>query len=187
MDALNLQLIFLLDSVPPGRFFGIDMRTVIQTGAHLFSIAVVGILLTYILYNPVRNFLRERVERVKKQLDDARESKAAASELRARYDRHLKDIELERTAILEEARKLAGEQRNQILSAAKDEAKELKDRAGMEITAERERVRDEIHSAVIDISSDIAEKLLAAAIDKDAHERLFAEGLAELDRVIFSA
>ena len=187
MSDLNPQnLLFnLMSELPPDRFFGMDMQTLRQAAVNALGVILLCVILTKLLYKPVRNFLRERVERIQNQLNDARESKASASELKARYDRQLKDIDLERAAILEEVRKQAAEQRDLILNMAKDEARELKDRAGMEIAAERERVRDEIHSAVIDISSDMAEKLLAAAIDRKAHERLFNEGLAELDRAVF--
>ena len=178
-------LLFDVSELPPDRFFGMDLQTLIQAGVNALGVILLCVILTWLLYKPVRNFLRERVERIQNQLNEARESRATASELKTRYDRQLKDIDLERAAILDEVRKQAGEQREQILNIAKDEARELKDRAGMEITAERERIRDEIHSAVIDISSDMAEKLLAAAIDKKAHDRLFNEGLAELDRVVF--
>ena len=185
MNHLNLFL--MVSELPPDRFFGMDMQTLRQAAVNAVAVILLCIVLTKLLYKPVRTFLRERVERIQSQLNDARESRASASELKARYDRQLKDIDLERAAILEEVRKHAAEQRDQMLNMAKDEVRELKDRASTEIVAERERIRDEIHSAVIDISSDMAEKLLAAAIDRKAHERLFDEGLAELDRVVFSA
>ena len=179
-------MFFLLDTLPPDRFFGLDAQALIQTGANAFVLIILGIIITKVLYAPVRNFMRERSDRIQGQLDDARDSKAAASDLKHQYDRQLKDIEVERAAILEEARKLANEQRNHILDAAKDEARLIKEQAGVEIEAERERVRNEIHAAIVDISTDMAEKLLAAAIDQKAHERLFDEGLAELERVVFS-
>jgi len=190
MSALNSQFLILLESVPrelpPDRFFGIDTQTIIGASFNALSVVVLSFILTWLLYKPVRNFLRERTERIQNQVDEARENKTAASELRAKYDHQLKDIDLERTAILEEARKQAGEQRTQILSLAKDEAKELTERAGLEITAERERARDEIHTAVIDVSLEIAEKLLGATIDPKTHARLFADGLKELDRALFT-
>ena len=187
---MNPLFLFLLDSLPPelppDRFFAMDSQTFISAAFNALGVILLGVILTKILYKPVRAFLHERTQRIQNQMDEARESRAAAGELRAKYDHQLKDIDVERTAILEEARKQANEQRTQILSTAKDEAKDLKDKAGMEIAAERERVRDEIHTAIIDISSEMAEKLLAATIDKNAHERLFADGLAELDRTLFA-
>jgi len=186
---VNLQFLFLQASqeLPPDRFFGMDSQTLIGAGVNALGVILLAFILTKILYKPVRNFLRERTERIQNQMDEARDSRAAAGELRAKYDHQLKDINLERTAILDEARKQAATQREQILALAKGEAKDLKDRATMEVEMERDRIRGEIHSALIDISSDMAEKLLAATIDRKAHERLFNEGLHELDRVVFSA
>ena len=186
MNALFIQLTFLLGDLPPDRFFGMDMQTVIQTSVNIVIVIILGIVLTKILYTPVRNFLSERTQRIQNQLDHARDSKATASELRAKYDSQLKDIDIERAAILDESRKLASEQREHILSLAKDEAKEIKVRASQEVEAERKRITDELHTAVIDISSNMAEKLLSHSIDKKAHDRLFAEGLAELEQVVFS-
>ena len=177
------QFFFLLNS--RDRMIGFDMQTVYGVAANMVVLIILGIIMYKLLYGPVRKFLNDRTERIRSQLEEAKEGRAAAGELRARYDRQLMDIDLERTAILEEARKHANEQRDHILSTAKDEAKEMKDRAGMEIAAERDRVRDEIHAAVIDISAEMAEKLLAASIDRQAHDRLFADGLAELDRALY--
>ena len=179
-----MDLMFLLNT-PPGRIIDFDLQTVLQILGNMTAVGILGFILTKLLYKPVCIFLNNRTERIRKQLNDAKEGRAAAGELRAKYDRQLKDIDIERTAILEEARKLAAEQREHILNTAKDEAKELKDRANMEVMAERDRIRDELHTAVIDISSGIAEKLLGVSIDKNAHDRLFAEGLAELEAVVF--
>jgi len=178
-------LFFLLDG-PPGRIIDFDLATVISTLVNLVPLLLLGFILTKVMYAPVRKFLQDRAERIRNQLDEAKESRVQAGEMRAKYDRQLKDIDLERAAILDEARKQVAQQRDQILSTATSEAKELKARASMEVEMERERIRDEIHSAIIDISSDMAEKLLTASIDKKAHERLFDEGLLELDRVVFS-
>ena len=187
---MNHLFLFLLEAapseLPPDRFFGMDEQTLIGAAFNALGVIILGVILTFLLYKHVRNFLRERTERIQNQLDEARDNRAAAGELRAKYDHQLKDIDLERTAILEEARKQASEQRAQILNMAKNEAKDLKDRAGIEIAAERERVRDEIHTALIDISLEMAEKLLTDSIDKKAHERLFSDGLAELDKAVFS-
>ena len=172
--------------LPDGRIIDFDAQTVITTIVHLVPLLILGFILTKLLYSPVRKFLNDRTQRIRSQLSEAREGRARASELKARYDRQLKDIDLERAAILEETRKQASEQRNLILAQAKDDAKDLKERASLEVESERARIRDEIHTAVIDISSDIAEKLLAAAIDKKAHDRLFDDGLRELDRVVFN-
>ena len=179
-------LFFLLDALPAGRIIDFDMQTVIATVANLVPLLLLGLILTKVMYAPVRKILNDRTERIRTQLAEAKEGRVAASELRARYDRQLKDIDLERTAILDEARKQASEQRDMIITLAKDEAKDLKARATTEVEMERERIREEIHSAIIDISSDMAEKLLVATIDKKAHERIFDEGLLELDRVVFS-
>jgi len=177
-------LFFLLDT-PPGRIIDFDLATVVSTLANLVPLLILGFILTKVMYAPVRKFLNDRTQRINTQLNEAKEGRAAAGELRARYDSQLKGIELERATILDEARKQANDQRAHIIATARDEAKDIKTRANMEVEMERDRIRDEIHSALIDISSDMAEKLLMASVDRRAHDRLFSEGLHELDRVVF--
>ena len=178
------EMFFLLD-MPAGRIIDFDMATVVSTLANLVPLLILGLILTKVMYAPVRKFLNDRTERVQNQLDEAKAGRVAAGELQAKYSSQLKEIDLERAAILDAAKKQASDQREQILLTAKQEAKSLKDRASIEVEMERERIREDIHTALIDISSDIAEKILVASVDRDAHDRLFSEGLLALDRVVF--
>jgi F0F1-type ATP synthase membrane subunit b/b' len=49
------------------------------------------------------------------------------------------------------------------------------------IATELEQTKGAVHQAIIDISTDMAAKLIAAAIDQKAHDRLFSEALTELE------
>ena len=108
------------------RLFGVDAQTGIQTLSHLFNFILLALLLTFLLYKPVRAFLHERADRIARELDDAETARAAAHALKAQYDQRLKDVELERTAILDDARKLANERRNRDIAEAKKEIEALK-------------------------------------------------------------
>jgi len=64
---------------------------------------------------------------------------------------------------------------------AKAEAQDVKDRANRAVATELEQIKGTIHLAMIDISADMAAKLIAATIDKKAHDKLFSEALSELE------
>ena len=183
------QGFFLLDT--GGRtfreLFNLDAQTFIQILPILVNVVALFVLLTYLLYNPVRNFMARRSERIAAQLDEAEATKAAAHVLKDEYEQKLKDIEQERSAILDEARKLAAERRARELADAKKEAEAIKARAMIEIAAERDRVKDQVEQAIVDISAGMAGKLLGANIDTAAHSRLFDEALAELDATVFKS
>jgi len=185
MIALNQGFISLLNVPMEPRLFGMDSQTFLQLVPHLFNFILLAVLMTFILYKPVRAFLHERADRIAKELEEADATRLAANALKDQYEQRLKDIEMERTAILDDARKQAIERRNRDMADTKKEMDALKARAQIEITAERDRVKDQVEQAIVEISTDMAGKLLAASIDATAHTRLFNEAMAELEATVF--
>ena len=167
--------------------FSLVAQTFIQMGPYLLSFGVLVFFFVKFLYRPVKGLLQKRAERIEADINEATVNKASAEELKALYEQKLRDIETERNAILEEARKEATARLNQILGKAKTEAQITRDRAKRDIAAEQERVKAEIHQAIIDISTDMAAKLVSATIDKNAHDRLFSEAMDELEATAFRA
>jgi len=165
--------------------FSLEAQTFIDMALPLLSFALVVALLTHLLYKPVKKMLESRAERVAGDLDDAAASRLAADELKLSYEKLVRDIELERATVLEEARKIAKDRQNQILDDAKAEAAEIKERALREISVEKERIKDSVFEAIVDISTAMAERLITTQIDKTSHDRLFAEAMEELEATAF--
>ena len=165
--------------------FSLEGQTFIDMAPPLLSFALVAWLLTYLLYKPVKRMLEARAERVASELDEASTSRMAADELKSNYEKLVRDIELERATVMEEARKIAKDRQNQILDDAKAEAAEIKERALREISVEKERIKDAVFEAIVDISTTMAERLISTKIDKTSHDRLFAEAMEELEATAF--
>ena len=182
---MNDAFMFLLNTEPVPRLFGMDQQTFLQVAPHLFNFILLAILMTFILYKPVRAFLHERADRIAKELDEAEATRAAAGSLKEQYEQRLKDIEIERTAILDDARKQAMERRNRDMAETKKEMDALKARADIEIAAELARVKDQVEQSIVELSSDMAGKLLGVSIDPGMHSRLFDEAMAELEATVF--
>ena len=190
MIHLNHLWFVLLNTAEPRRFlpmFDLVQQTFIQMGPYLVSFGVLVFFFVRFLYKPVKDILQKRADSIESDIQEAIANKASAEELRTLYEQKIKDIETERNVILEEARKEATARLNQILGEAKTEAQITRDRAKRDIAAEQERVKAEIHQAIIDISTDMAAKLVSATIDKNAHDRLFAEAMDELEATAFRA
>jgi len=185
MIALSASLHFLINASVEERLFAIDAQTFIALIPHLFNFIILAIFLTFILYRPVRQFLNERANKIAHDLDEAETARMSANDLKALYEQRLKDIEQERTLILDDARKLAMERRNRDIADVKEEIAALKARADMEIAGELARVKEQVGQSIIDISIEMASKLLSAQIDANAHNRLFDETMAELEETLF--
>ena len=172
-------------SVLSAPLFELGPRTFANMLPNLLSVAILAAIMTRLLYNPVKKILAARAEKIAGELKDAEDKNLSASELKLKYEQKVRDIELERADLIESARKEAKERQLQILEEAKTEATSLKDRAAREIAQEKVRFKDAVHEAIIDISTDMAAKIIEATIDKSAHDRLFAEALAELETTVF--
>ena len=179
MNPGNIQ--FVLNA----PLFGLEASTFVNMLPNLLSVALLAAIMTRLLYNPVKKILADRAEKIASELKDADDKNLSASELKQKYEQKVRDIELERADMIEAARKEARERQAQIVEEAKIEATNLKDRASREIAQEKVRFKDAVHEAIIDISTDMAAKIIEATVDKSAHDRLFAEALAELETTVF--
>jgi F-type H+-transporting ATPase subunit b len=176
---------FFLLEASDRSLFPADLDMFLGMVPNLLTFMVLAALLTWLLWKPVKRILDERATKIENDLLSAEDSKLTASQLKAKYELMLRDIEVERAAILEEARKLATERRDQIVEAAKGEAAELKARADREIAAAQVQSRDAIHAAIVDISTAMAAKLIEANIDQFSHHDLFEEAMQELESTTF--
>jgi len=173
----------VLASTPEPRLFGLDLNTFIQVGANLVNLIILALVLSFLLYKPVRNFLRKRTERIQGQIAEAAEEMTKASELKLLYEKKLEEVQNERDEILSEANRLAAEKSQRLLTEARKEADAIRSRATANAEMEWERAQSEMRNAIIEVSSVIAEKFVTLAINKETHDRLFEEALTDLEGV----
>ena len=179
-------LIFLLNAAPDSRIlFNLDQDTLVHIVMQILAVLIICGILTKVLYKPVRTFMAARSARIAGQLEDAKQSVISANELKAEYESKVKDINNERVQLLDDARREANERREKLMEEVKTEASELKLRTARDIDAEKQRAKDEVFQAIVDLSTDMASKLLSQTIDKSAHDRLFDEVLKELEATVF--
>jgi len=176
-----IELDFIFSSVPDGRLFGLDAQTFIQSIAHFINVAILAIILSKLLYKPVREFMRKRTDRINEQVENAGVVMAKATDLKLQYENKMKDVERERDVILDEARKVAAETGRQIVAEAKKEADAVRERATANVEMEWERAETAMRQAIIDVSAAMTEKFVTLAINKETHDRLFDETMAELE------
>ena len=125
----------------------LNQQTVIQVIIQLINTAILCFILSKLLYQPVLKFLNARKEKISSQIDKTEADMAQAQALKKEYEEKLKNIESERTAILQEARTTALKNSQIIISDAKTEATAIKDRANLEIERAEEKAKDDIKKA----------------------------------------
>jgi len=173
----------LPSGIPSGRVFGLDLQTLISIGVHLCNLALLAFIMSRLLYVPVREFLYKRTARIREQMARAKEEKDKAEDLQHQYEEKIRHIEQERDALLAEAQKLVARDREQLLAEARIDADVIRAAAAEEIELEKSRVQEEMKQVIFDVSSTMAEKLIAVSLDESAHERLFDQTIAELEDI----
>lgn len=162
------------------RMIGFDpqlLHDAVLTGINVF---ILFFALSYMLFNPVRDVLEKRKQRIADELANAATDKKSAADLKAEYETKLKAVDKEAEIILETARRKAKANEAEIIGEAKAEASRIMDRASREIELEKRKAVDDMKQEVISIAALMAEKVVAGSIDLQAQDALFEATLKEM-------
>ena len=83
-----------------GRLFGLDPQLLFDAAVTAVNVFVLFLLLTFILFNPVRNMLKKRQDKITSDRENAENDKKEASALKAEYEAKLKDAHKEQNRFL---------------------------------------------------------------------------------------
>jgi len=162
------------------RMIGFDpqlLHDAFWTGINIF---ILFMALSYMLFNPVRDVLEKRKQRIADELSSAAADKKTAGALKMEYEAKLVDIDKEAEGILETARRKAKAKEAEIIEEAKAEATRIMERARREIELDKKKAVDEMKQEVIDIAALMAGKVVAASIDMTSQDALFEATLKEM-------
>jgi F-type H+-transporting ATPase subunit b len=136
--------------------------------------------MSYFLFNPARKMLNARKEKVRNELDTARQDKEEAERLKTEYETKLKEIDKEAENILSEARRKALDNEAQTVARAKEEAAAILSRARTEAELEKQKMSDEVKNEIVSVAALMAGKVVAASIDTTVQDQLIDETLKEM-------
>ena len=166
-----------------GYVIMLDQQSLIQIAIQLVNTCILCFALSKLLYKPVTKFLNARKERVANQIDTAQNRLNEAEALKAEYEEKLKNIEVEKNTILEKARVQAKANGQQIVAEAKAEAENIHTRAMTDIKREEEKAKDEIKKQIIEVSSLVSGKFIAAKMTEEEQNKLVDDTISDLEGV----
>lgn len=170
----------LVAEADEGWLFGLDIQLVADTILLAIAVFILFIIMSYVLFNPARDLLEKRRQKIREDIDSAEKEKADAIALKKEYDEKLKGIDKEAEEILSEARKKAKKNEAKIIEEAKEEAARIIERANAEIELEKKHAADDVKKEMIQIASIMAGKVVAASIDTTVQDQLVDETLKEM-------
>jgi F-type H+-transporting ATPase subunit b len=162
------------------RLFNLDPQLLHDAVLLAIAVFVMFTFLSYLLFNPARDFLKKREERVKGNIDSAEKAKADAEKLRAEYEEKLRSIHKEEDEILSAARKRALENETKIIDKAKEEAAAIIERANKQTELAVKKAEDDMKKEIITVASMIAGKVVSGNIDLTIQDSLIDDTLKEI-------
>ena len=160
--------------------FNLDPQLLFDTILLAAAVLALCFLMSSILFNPARKFLKDRQDRIANDISTAKQDKENAELLKQEYEEKLKNIDKEAEAILSEARQKAIKNEGKIIDEAKAEASRIIKRAQEEAELEKKHAMDDMKQEMIQIASLMAQKVVAASINTEIQDTLVEETLKEM-------
>ena len=162
------------------RLFDLDFQLFHDAALMIIAVVALFLIMSYFLFNPARAFLQKRQDKIRTELEDAKNNQEDARALKAEYDEKLKNIDKEAESILADARKRALANENRIVAAAKEEAAAIIERAREEAKLEKQKMADEVKKEIVAVAALMAGKVVASTVDVTIQDSLIDETLKEI-------
>ena len=162
------------------RLFNLDPQLLHDAVLLAIAVFVTFLFLSYMLFNPAREMLKKRQDKVKNDIDSAEKSREDAAKLKEEYENRLREIHKEEDAILSAARQKALENETKIIDQAKAEAANIIERANHQAELEMKKAQDEIKKEIITVASMVAGKAVSEKLDIEIQDSLIDDTLKEI-------
>ena len=160
--------------------FNLDPQLLHDAVLLAIAVFVMFLFLSYMLFNPAREMLKKRQDKVKNDIDSAEKSREDAAKLKEEYENRLREIHKEEDAILSAARQKALENETKIIDQAKAEAANIIARANHQAELEMKKAQDEIKKEIITVASMVAGKAVSEKLDIEIQDSLIDDTLKEI-------
>ena len=146
----------------------------------LIAFLIILAVLSKLVWPSVLEMMEKRQAKIQSDLDEAERSKREAAEEAKSYEGKILEAHHEADAIIDKAKKEAEEVRSQVLAKAQREAADIIAKAHGAVDSERHKAMIELSSSVVDLSVEIASKIIGNDLSEEEQRRLAEKYLAEV-------
>jgi F-type H+-transporting ATPase subunit b len=145
----------------------------------LLSFILLLVVLRLFVYKPVLAMLDERRERIREGLTAAERGQAQAVEASQEAQRQIEAARQEGQGIVAQAQQVSQRIQEDARQQAIVQQEAMLERARNEIQLERDAAISELRKEFADLTIAAAEKVIGQSLDRNAHQRLIEQALAE--------
>jgi F-type H+-transporting ATPase subunit b len=137
-------------------------------------------LLARFAWRPLLDALEKRQDVIRKSLDDARQARQELEQVKTEAAKLLSEARAEAGEIISRTRSDAARFADEMKQKARTDADALVKHAERQIEMQTARAMETIRRETVDLSVEIASKILRRSISKEDNERLIDETLKEM-------
>lgn len=149
---------------------------------HMFNAALLLVALYFLLYRPVRKFLRAREDKVAGQLDSAADNQKLAAQLVEERQRQLNGAAQEVADLIKTGEAQGKARADAVVAAAQAEARQLAEKARAQMRTQEQNAQRELYDEAARLSVKIAAMVLEREVTEADHKRLLREFLEKAGR-----
>ncbi len=156
----------------------------LDPGLFIWTIITFLVLLTLLAkfaWGPLLQALESRQNAIRKSLDDAQQARQELERLNQESAQIIRQARVDAEAIVTKSRGDAERLREEMKQKARTEADGIVKNAERQIQLETQRALQQIRHEAIDLSVQIASKLLQRNLTKEDNERLIADALKQVE------
>ncbi len=148
----------------------------------LIAFIIIWVILAKLVWPSVLEMMEKRQQKIQDDLDAAERSKIEAAEEAKSYEAKILEAHHEADAIVAKAKKEAEEVRSAVLAKAQREAADIIAKAHGAVDSERHKAMIELSSSVVDLSVEIASKIIGNDLSVEEQRKLAEKYLAEVGK-----
>ncbi len=147
----------------------------------ILTFLVLLFMLRKFAWKPLLSMLEKREEMIRKSLDDAEQAKLELERLSQESQEIVDKARTEAQNIVSDGKSTAEKVKEDILRTARDKADMIVEDAKKQIKSEKDKAIGEIKSEVVNLSLQIANKLIGKNITKSDNQTLIEKSLKEIN------
>ncbi len=147
----------------------------------ILTFLVLLFMLRKFAWKPLLSMLEKREEGIRNSLDDAEKAKLELERLNQESEEIVAKARSEAQDVVSEGKSTAEKIKADILRTARDKADIIVEDAKKQIKSEKDKAIGEIKSEVVDLSLQIANKLIGKNISKSDNQTLIEKSLKEIN------
>ena len=149
----------------------------------IFNFCLLLFLLKKFLYKPIMKMLDDRKASINEALDAAEAARLEAAQSEENIRNEIAKARTEADAIIADAKKRGEEVKNEIVNAAKLEAKSITDAAAAQIEKEKAQAIHDLKTQIADIAILATEKLLTQNLTPQQEKILMDNYIKEVGQI----